>query len=531
MNMRKLLCLLSAALLLFSCNDVDEFGQLLPDSVTLDTQDGLRAISDLTYDELEALVLPYEDQREEMRRNGGLLIRPTVVISRDQQRYDDMYVYYSSSEAGLPPYEGGYGYGDILTNSIGCYNEMAYISWNGDEQRQYLPGTTIYCKVGLSLWNGEQMPGFIDEVRDENYYNRTLYSEVHSYRYPDAAVISDFYLYEGDVIQGSFRVTPEISAASELPECGLCYSATNQLPTVDTDEIVEVSENYWDGMAYNVSAIIQDTAGTYYVRAFARGESGEISYSPVRRASCQGLMATTEIGEMINVSEMGYNALSEYLSALNVDEGVQDRIRSAGGLLIPTSFAIISGGSLMNWGLSAVTDEAELSQGSGTIDGGAEVVFIQYFPFLQTEALYWHPAEYYAEGDTATTYYYQSGMEVSGSMNTVWGYSDVQSYTMRKPIVTNFSIDIYTASMMNLSWYIYWGSENEDWRAGVCYSTATDLPTVDDNIVELEDQEFTINWDTPLASGVYYFRFFVQTARGIGYSPVQRVEITEDMTR
>lgn len=524
--MRKLLFLLSVSLLLVGCNDVDEFGQMLPDSVTLDE---VRSVSDLTYEELETLV-PDESQREEMRRNGGLLVQPDVVTSLSQQRYDDMYVYYSSSESGLPPYEDGYDYMDILSGSEYSYAGIAYISWYNDEQRQMLPGRTIYCKASVELWGGEQKPGFVDEIRDDDYYGGDrIYSGVRSYAYPDAPLISDFDIYEGDFIQASFRIVMP-SASDEMPECGLCYSATNQLPTVDTDAVVNADENYSSdgGMSYYPYATIQTVVGTYYVRAFVRGANGEVSYSPVRRASCQGGIASTEILPIINVSEIGYGELLQILSVIGVGEDVQSRIRQRGGTLIVANYVTENG--TISKGLSTVTSMVDLPQGSGFTDGGAEPIH-EETSSDGSLVVYWHPAEYYSIGDTATTYFYQSALEVTGTINSLWTYSDVQSYTMYKPIVTNFSIDSYDASVMNLSWYIYWGDENEDWTAGVCYSTATDLPTVDDNIVNLEDQEFTINWDTPLAPGTYYFRFFVRTARGIGYSPVQQVTITEDMTR
>lgn len=522
--MRKLLCLLSAALLLFSCNDVDEFGQLLPDSVTLDE---LKMVSDLTYEELEALV-PNADRREEMRRNGGLLFLPGIVTSSSHQTYEEMIAFYSDDEARIPSGDFGYSYWDGLTGSTSGYERedgFVLVSWY-DDQLTLLPGATLYCKIGLRLHEYGALPGFADKIQDgaSYYHGQTISSEVRTYRYPNAPVITDFYLEEGDVIQGSFRVTPKISAVSELPVCGLCYSATNSLPTVEADEVVEVSESYWDGMtSYRVDAIIP-TGGTYYVRAFARGENGEVSYSPVRRASCQGLWVNTDIVSISDVSEMGYNELSDLLQLTN--EGVWNRLRTEGGLLINVSSDFGGAVSSTSWGLSAVTDESYLPQEPGYIYGRVD-------PIWGTEdgriMIYWHPAESFSGTDSV--YYYKSVFEVYGNTNSLWACSDVQSYTMRKPIVTYFSINSYDASVMNLSWYIYWGSESEDWRAGVCYSTATDLPTVDDNIVELEDQEFTINWDTPLAPGVYYFRFFVQTAKGIGYSPVQRVEITEDMTR
>lgn len=517
--MRKLLCLLSAALLLFSCNDVDEFGQLLPDSVTLDTQDGLRAISDLTYEELETLV-PDEGQREEMRRNGGLLVRPTVVTSLDQQRYDNMYVYYSSSEAGLPPYEDGYGYGDILTGSVDGYNEMAYISWYGEEQRQYLPGTTIYCKVGLSLWDGEQMPGFIDEVKDENYYNRTLYSEVHSYRYPDAAVISEFYLYEGDFIQGSFRVTPKISAASELPECGLCYSATNPLPTVDTDAVVEVSENYWDGMAYNVSAIIQDTAGTYYVRAFVRGESGEVSYSPVRRASCQGLMVSTQVDSIVNIHNLSYGDLSRYLP-MATEEQIET-LRGEAGYLIYASSQVETGyEQYRDFGFTVFPDEDVVRNW----DGYSESPF--YYENDGDKFVYHLAAGAFVED---STWYYRSTVAVSTNM--IWIHSGVKSISWESniPVVVigsyisdGFTFDI---SFRTHSW-------GQIAHSGICYSTTNDSPTLEQNdgIVEYSDVSETtfdshiVMKDIALPAGIYYVRAYSQTEEGVGYSSVIRTNI------
>ena len=530
--MRKLLCLLSTVLWLLSCNDVDEFGQMLPDSVALDE---VKPVSELTYEELETLVAD-EGLREEMRRNGGLVVEPTVVTRWNNQTYNDMYVYYSDSESGLPPFNQGQW--NTLTGTQSANNRddgFVYVPWYDDEQRRLLPGRTIYCMVGLGLWDGEQKPGFVDKIQDGGgyYANDEIFSEVRSYVYPEAPLISEFVIDEdvSDVIQASFRIVMP-TASSEMPECGLCFSATNPLPTVETDAVADADENFsGDGMYYYPYVTVQAAAGTYYVRAFVRGEGGAVSYSPVRRAACRGLTASTRIEAVTDVSTMGYNALTQYLSAMEIDEGMQNRIRHAGGLLILTSFETESSVGDAGCGLTAVTHPDDLPQGSGIAYGGADPLLVAGTESGQGVAVYWHPAEYYSVGDTATTFYYQSGVVAYGPTATLWAYSDVQSYTMTKPIVTNFSIESYGASWMNISWYVYWGYADEEWTAGICYSTATDLPTVEDQVVMVEDGVFDINWETPLEPGTYYFRFFVRTARGIGYSPVQQITITETMTR
>lgn len=142
--MRKLLCLLSTALLLFSCNDVDEFGRMLPDNVTLGE---VLSVSELTYAELETLVSD-EYIREEMRRNGGLLVQTQIGTSTDYQTYDYMDVFYSDDQSLLPDGNGDW---TALTGSAGSYDGTgrAYISWYEDALMQ-LPGKTIYCQAYIS---------------------------------------------------------------------------------------------------------------------------------------------------------------------------------------------------------------------------------------------------------------------------------------------------------------------------------------------------------------------------------------------
>lgn len=529
--MRKLLFLLSVSLLLVGCNDVDEFGQMLPDSVTLDE---VRSVSDLTYEELETLV-PDESQREEMRRNGGLLLKPTVVTSLSNQTYNDMVAYYSASESGLPPFNQGYW--DILTGAQSAYysdDDFICVSWYDDEQRRLLPGQTIYCMVGVGLWGGEQKPGFVDKIQDDGYYGSDeIFSEVRSYAYPDAPLISDFDIYEGDFIQASFRIVMP-SASNEMPECGLCYSVTNQLPTVDADAVVNADENYSDGMSYNVDAIIQAVAGTYYVRAFVRGENGDVSYSPVRRASCQGLIASVQIDSLRYIADIPYNALASYTQI--DDESTLDDLRIRGGALIFESASVE--GDVYSWdmGLSvSATGVANLPNYGYENGYGAEPLWKNEDGNNNYWVIYWQPASYFAYATDRNDFHYQAAIGVSGaSGNTLWSYSDTLATVWdEEPVIeaVYYSGGNPLAVSMDLT---SWGHTT---YVGVCYSTTNDLPTLEqcDGVAQCPDTSFGYNvnlsYEFTLPAGTYYVRAYAQSEGGLTYSPVQQLTITEDMTR
>ena len=471
--MRKLLCLLSTALLLLACNDVDEFGQMLPDSVTLGE---IRPVSELTYDELETLV-PDEYQREEMRRNGGLLVQAQVNTSSSYQTYDYMEVYYSDNQSSLPGQSGGSGNWTELTGSTGSYDDAgwAYISWYGDAQMQ-LPGKTIYCKASLSLYGGNQMPGFVEHIRDDYYGSSYLYSEVRSYEYPDAPLISEFEVYGGDVIQANFRTAVDEYSVSEMPERGICYSTSNALPTI-SDGVTYVPSGY--GQSSYASVTAQVPGGTYYVRAFVMGENGDVAYSPVQRVSSQGLMFSTKIDSVVYVNNLKYSDLPKYLPMATEDQ-IQT-LRGVGGYLIYASSRIEENGLYPEFGFTAFPNKnyVQDTEGYGDIpfcsknDGSSFVYNLALGTFID------YPTDYF------------------------------------------FSISFRVHTFGKVA------------QSGICYSTTNELPTLEHNDGILEhpnvsegtfDSNIEFN-DILLPAGNYYFRIYSQTEDGVGYSPVMQTTI------
>lgn len=525
--MRKLLCLLSTALLLLACNDVDEFGQMLPDSVTLGE---IRQVSELTYDELETLV-PDEYQREEMRRNGGLLVQAQVNTSSSYQTYDYMEVYYSDNQSSLPGQSGGSGNWTELTGSTGSYDDAgwAYISWYGDAQMQ-LPGKTIYCKASLSLYGGNQMPGFVEHIRDDYYGSSYLYSEVRSYEYPDAPLISEFEVYGGDVIQANFRTAVDEYSVSEMPERGICYSTSNALPTI-SDGVTYVPSGY--GQSSYASVTAQVPGGTYYVRAFVMGENGDVAYSPVQRVSSQGLMASVQIDSLVYVADIPYNTLADYLPT---DAAYyQDDLRVRGGALVYLSASVE--GDVYGWdmGLSVSATGVGSLPTEGYDNGyGAEAIWKNEDGNNNYWTLYWQPASNFAYDRDRNDFHYQAAMGVySTSGNMVWSYSDTLATVWNEEPVIE-SVNYYGENPLAVSMDLTtWGYTT---NLGVCYSTTNDLPTLEQNdgVAECPDTNlgYGVNsyYEFTLPAGTYYVRAYARSEGGLTYAPVQQVTVTEDMT-
>lgn len=522
--MRKLFCLLSTVLLLFGCNDVDEFGLMLPDSVTLDE---VRPISELTYEELDSLV---DDVylREEMRRNGGLLVQARANASGDRQYYDYLNVFCEDDESMLPSQTGDYwssmpGVG-ISEFGGGKY----YVSW-GYDALQELPGTTIYCEALASLMGGDQMPGFVDEIRDEAYYsaNSYVFSDVRSYTYPDAPLITEFNVNGGDFIQASFHVPAD---RRNRDGWGICYSTSNPLPTLD-DVVTYVPAEYDHGTYANVVA--QVSGGTYNVRAFAIGTTGEVSYSPVQRVTCQGLMASVQIDSLVYVADIPYNTLADYLPT---DVAYyQDDLRVRGGALVYLSASVE--GNVYGWdmGLSVSATGVGSLPTEGYDNGyGAEAIWKNEDGNNNYWTLYWQPASNFAYDRDRNDFHYQAAIGVySTSGYMVWSYSDtVATVWNEEPVIE--SVHYYGENPLAVSMDLTtWGYTT---NLGVCYSTTNDLPTLEQNdgVAECPDTNlgYGVNsyYEFTLPAGTYYVRAYARSEGGLTYAPVQQVTVTEDMT-
>ena len=120
--MKKVLCLLSIALLLFSCNEVDDFGRVLPESVSLGE---VVSVSDLSYEELNELVTD-ENLREDMRMSGGLLIRP--FSDAFSGSFDFMEIHFSDVSSSL------YNHNICIQNQRALSStEPSHVTWHTGE--------------------------------------------------------------------------------------------------------------------------------------------------------------------------------------------------------------------------------------------------------------------------------------------------------------------------------------------------------------------------------------------------------------
>ena len=282
--MRKVLFLLTAAWLLCSCNEVADFGRMLPENVSLDE---VVSVSDLTYEQLDEMV-PDVALRDELRRYGGLLVRASVGALSGNQDYDFVNIYYSDSQSTLPPYD--YSSGGVATSIFTDYVHMEGrgsdwqpLIWWDDSQIMQLPGMTFYFKAAVGLGDYWNDPGFVDDCLGSDYTTNYTYSDVKTYTYPSAPLITEF---EAEAEEGSsmlyvsFRVcADEGNLPSVISRRGICYSSTNPLPDI-SDEVVLVGNDFQ--YSQYVGFWTPVSGGTYHVRAFAVSVNGDISYSPVR---------------------------------------------------------------------------------------------------------------------------------------------------------------------------------------------------------------------------------------------------------
>lgn len=276
-NIKRLTIFLCGMLLLASCDDIDEVRTLPKDLSIADIVD----LSELTYDELNKLAINsnYYDvssYREDMRRNGGLIIKGAM--SADGGRtYNEAYLWHAADKSKLP------------VNGADIWNGEAYSIYPFAEERGslsfYLPCRemvtshessvfTCYLNLGLMLWDNEY-PGFVDNCMPNGYY-QYLFSEVKTYT-KETPFILDCDIGGDNSIRAGFSVL----SAYRVTGCGVCYSSTNQLPGME-DEVahyddVAAADNYQLYVDMDVPSRI---AGTYYVRAFAASEKG-VAYSPV----------------------------------------------------------------------------------------------------------------------------------------------------------------------------------------------------------------------------------------------------------
>lgn len=273
--MKRLAILLFGICLLASCGEIEE-PSTLPKEFSISS---ITDVSEMTYDELENLVINtnYYDpvhQKEEMRRNGGLMIKGQVTFGIGEA-YNDARLWFSTRESDLPTSYSDMWNGNnlgVLTssaNTLSFYQSNLQLMESGN-----MP--TYYYKLGLSAWDHEY-PGFVDNCLDGGYYSLTAFSSVKTFKHPDVPCIFECMMRGESLIVAYFSV----KSNSLITEGGICYSRTNQLPTIE-DQVkyydYGIDQN-WKEIRMDVSAYPGEP-GIYYVRGFASSEAGT-GYSPV----------------------------------------------------------------------------------------------------------------------------------------------------------------------------------------------------------------------------------------------------------
>ena len=173
--MKRLTVFLCGLLMLASCEDIED-ARVLPKEFSIGN---VTDISELTYDELENLVINnYYDpasQKEDMRRNGGLIIKGEVTAGAGES-YNYAYLWFSTEESNLP------GKGPNMWNAEGleCLNN------NGDNPLFFHSNqrmlnsenvSTYYYELGLNSWDNE-FPGFVDDCLSNDSYSQMAFSSV-----------------------------------------------------------------------------------------------------------------------------------------------------------------------------------------------------------------------------------------------------------------------------------------------------------------------------------------------------------------
>lgn len=273
--MKRLAIFLFGICLLASCDEIEE-ARTLPKEFSIGD---ITDISELTYDELENLVINsnYYDpvyQKDEMRRNGGLIIKGQVTLGTGEA-YSDARLWFSTRESDLPTSNSDMwngNYAGALTASA----NTPYFFQNNQQLTESGNAPTYYYKLGLSTWDKEY-PGFVDNCLDGGYYSQTVFSSVKTYTRPDVPCLFEC------MMGGEVEIIASFSVKSNhlITEGGICYSRTNQLPTIkDEVEYYDngIDQNWKEGRIY-INAYPGE-AGTYYVRAFASSGTA-IGYSPV----------------------------------------------------------------------------------------------------------------------------------------------------------------------------------------------------------------------------------------------------------
>lgn len=276
--MKRLTVFVCGLLMLASCQDIEDVRTLPKEFSISDITD----VSKLTYDELEDLVMNanYYDpvyQKEEMRRNGGLIIKGMVTLGIGES-YNYANLWSSTEKSNLPSNKPSIWNAEgleCLTNDV---NNPFFFQSN-QQMMNSENVSTYYYELELTKWDSE-FPGFVDECLYDDY-SQMAFSSVKEYTRPEVPYIFDCTMDGGNAIYANFHVKSRYTVS----EGGICYSMTKQLPAM-SDSVVYCSlDNGLDKYNLQLSAAaFPQEGGTYYVRAFSTSKEGT-GYSPVRKVS------------------------------------------------------------------------------------------------------------------------------------------------------------------------------------------------------------------------------------------------------
>lgn len=500
--MKRLTVFLCGLLMLASCEDIED-ARMLPKEFSIGN---VTDISELTYDELENLVINnYYDpasQKEDMRRNGGLIIKGEVTAGAGES-YNYAYLWFSTEESNLP------GKGPNMWNAEGleCLNN------NGDNPLFFHSNqrmlnsenvSTYYYELGLNSWDNE-FPGFVDDCLSNDSYSQMAFSSVKKYTRPEVPYLFNCEMNGADAIAVNFQVKSKYPVL----EGGICYSMTNQLPSKNDEVVYCWFDDNRDKYDLSMSAVaFPRENGAYYVRAFVVSEKGT-SYSPVQKMTTKGGYVDAKVDTIMNVSEVSYSKL---VSLIDPTDGYTlERMRKTGGILIHASVQELNY-TYSNIGLRYAT---EISNDDVLVDE-----LISYPINTDRE----HPLFFHVYSNTPEikTFYYELELDVNNEWanNTIIPWKN--KYTLSE---APFILDC-TIYYDSVSWTIRSGSTVT--QSGLCYSTSNDLPTLKDQILldtQNDPNYGSVQYDGRLSAGTYYVRAFSTSEKGTGYSPVQKVTI------
>lgn len=498
--MKRLTVFLCGLLMLASCEDIED-ARVLPKEFSISN---VTDVSELAYDELENLVInsDYNDptsQKEEMRRNGGLIIKGAVTTGVGES-YNDAYLWFSTEESNLPDNNPDAWYAEnlmCLTNNV---NNPFFFQSNQQMMNQENASTYFY-KLGLTSWN-QKFPGFVDDCLQDGY-SQTVFSGVKKYTRPEVPYLFDCVIEGRDAISAYFQV----KSKHQVSQGGICYSMTNQLPAMSDNVVYCLLDKNSDGYNLQLPVVVfPREGGTYYVRAFATSNEGT-AYSPVQKITVNGGYVDARVDTIMNVSEVSYSKLE----SLVPDEYEFKRMRKTGGLLIQTSVQEFN----YTYQQIGILYTANMPNDDGIVDGYS-------LEPINTDRE--HPLFFYNYSDMPEikTFYYELTLIVNTGRETYVVIPWKNKYTLNEvPFISNCFI-----GSGGVSWTIRSGSTVT--QSGICYSTSNDLPTLKDQILldtQNDPNYGSVQFENRLSAGTYYVRAFSVSEKGTGYSPVQKVTI------